>query len=143
MHFNSFQVFTEGHFAVEFNFDNLLRIRHWIFDIKQHQEMVPRSVLNSDDDALEKITKNITRQGLTNFTMNYLRVGVVSVSERGPAKFRNADISFHNIDPRIRHFAKYFVKMLPKSLPNSDNQMIYETPLLLEIELQSECECSL
>eukprot|EP00795_Rhopilema_esculentum_P012544 gene12544-3239_t len=71
------KVFTEGHFAVEFNFDNLLRIRHWIFDIKQHQEMVPRSVLNSDDDALEKITKNITRQGLTNFTMNYLRLCVI------------------------------------------------------------------
>ena len=59
---------------MEFNFDNLLRIRHWLFDIKQHQEMIPRNALNSDDDSLEKISKNITRQGLTNFTMNYLRV---------------------------------------------------------------------
>jgi len=71
------KVFTEGHFSVEFNFDNLLRIRHWLFDIKQHQEMIPRSVLNSDDDSLEKISKNITRQGLTNFTMNYLRLCVI------------------------------------------------------------------
>ncbi len=36
--------------------------------------MVPRAVVTSDDETLEKLTKNITRQGLTNFTMNYLRV---------------------------------------------------------------------
>lgn len=79
-HFNkpvSTKVFTEGHLTVEFTFDNLLRIRHWIFDIKRHQEMVPRAVVTSDDETLEKLTKNITRQGLTNFTMNYLRLCVI------------------------------------------------------------------
>ena len=72
-----FQVCTEGHLTVEFGCDNSMRIRHWRFLIRQHQEFIPRSSLSSssqDQSEFEQLSKNITRQGLSSFTMNYLRV---------------------------------------------------------------------
>ena len=39
------QVYTEGRLIVEFNFDDLLRIRSWHFAIRNHRELIPRSVI--------------------------------------------------------------------------------------------------
>ena len=40
-----FQVCIEGHFNIEFTFDDLMRIKSWHFAIKQHRELIPRSVV--------------------------------------------------------------------------------------------------
>ena len=39
------KVYTEGRLIVEFNFDDLLRIRSWHFAIRNHRELIPRSVI--------------------------------------------------------------------------------------------------
>ena len=39
------QVYTEGRLIVEFNFDDLMRIRSWHFAIRNHRELIPRSVI--------------------------------------------------------------------------------------------------
>ena len=41
----SVQVYTEGRLIVEFNFDDLMRIRSWHFAIRNHRELIPRSVI--------------------------------------------------------------------------------------------------
>ncbi|XP_030841552.1 LIM domain-binding protein 2 isoform X5 [Strongylocentrotus purpuratus] len=76
------KVCTEGRLVVEFTFDDLMRIRSWYFDIRQHRELIPRSVINiqyhsQDPTMLEQLSKNITRQGLTSCTLNYLRLCVI------------------------------------------------------------------
>ena len=73
------QVCTEGRFIVEFTFDDLMRIKSWHFATRGVKELIPRSVLalhaQQVEPALaEQLGKNITRQGLTNVTLNYLRV---------------------------------------------------------------------
>ena len=49
--------------------------------VRAHRELIPRSVVamhthsaQQDPTMLEQLTKNITRQGITNSTLNYLRV---------------------------------------------------------------------
>ncbi|XP_062405326.1 LIM domain-binding protein 2-like isoform X1 [Sardina pilchardus] len=74
------KVCTEGRLMVEFTFDDLMRIKMWHFSIRQHRELIPRSILAmhaQDPQALEQLSKNITRMGLTNFTLNYLRLCVI------------------------------------------------------------------
>ncbi len=39
------QVVTEGRLILEFSFDDLMRIRNWHFAIRQHRELIPRSVV--------------------------------------------------------------------------------------------------
>lgn len=39
------QVITEGRLILEFTFDDLMRIRSWHFAIRQHRELIPRSVI--------------------------------------------------------------------------------------------------
>uniref|UniRef100_S4RII8 LIM interaction domain-containing protein n=1 Tax=Petromyzon marinus TaxID=7757 RepID=S4RII8_PETMA len=71
------QVCTEGRLILEFAFDDMMRIRSWHFTIRQHRELIPRSLLAvhaQDPSMLEQLSKNITRNGLTNITLNYLRV---------------------------------------------------------------------
>ncbi|NWS39082.1 LDB2 protein, partial [Probosciger aterrimus] len=71
------KVCTEGRLILEFTFDDLMRIKTWHFTIRQYRELVPRSILAmhaQDPQVLEQLSKNITRMGLTNFTLNYLRV---------------------------------------------------------------------
>jgi len=74
-------VCTEGRLIVEFTFDDLMRIKSWHFATRQHQELIPRSLIamqaQHDPGLLEQMSKNITRQGLTNSTLNYLRVSVI------------------------------------------------------------------
>ncbi|TKC40608.1 hypothetical protein EI555_002175, partial [Monodon monoceros] len=71
-------VCTEGRLILEFTFDDLMRIKTWHFTIRQYRELVPRSILAmhaQDPQVLDQLSKNITRMGLTNFTLNYLRGG--------------------------------------------------------------------
>ncbi|XP_057165744.1 LIM domain-binding protein 2 isoform X1 [Ursus arctos] len=74
------KVCTEGRLIVEFTFDDLMRIKTWHFTIRQYRELVPRSILAmhaQDPQVLDQLSKNITRMGLTNFTLNYLRLCVI------------------------------------------------------------------
>lgn len=74
-------VCTEGRLVVEFTFDDLMRIRTWHFATRQHQELIPRALVamqvQQDPSLLEQMSKNITRQGLTTSTLNYLRLCVI------------------------------------------------------------------
>lgn len=84
---SSILVCTEGRLIVEFTVDDLMRIKSWNFSTRQHQELIPRSLIalqaQQDPGLLEQMSKNITRQGLTNSTLNYLRVRHPSLSLLG------------------------------------------------------------
>lgn len=72
------KVFTDGRLILEFTFDDLMRIKSWHFAIRSHQEMIPRNVIAMQDPNLvETVSKNITRQGVTTTTLNYLRLCVI------------------------------------------------------------------
>jgi LIM domain-binding protein 1 len=72
------KVVTEGRLLLEFTFDDLMRIRSWHFMTHQHHELVPRSVVSMQEPAMvEQLSQNITRQGLTNSTLNFLRLCVI------------------------------------------------------------------
>lgn len=76
------KVCTEGRLILEFTFDDLMRIKSWHFATRQHRELVSRSLIamqaqQQDPVLLEQLSKNITRQGLTNSTLNYLRLCVI------------------------------------------------------------------
>ncbi|KAG8183250.1 hypothetical protein JTE90_006448 [Oedothorax gibbosus] len=82
---NAVVVCTEGRLILDFTFDDLMRIKSWHFATRQHRELVPRSLIalqvtqaqQQDPAMLEQLSKNITRQGLTNSTLNYLRLCVI------------------------------------------------------------------
>lgn len=78
----SCQVCTEGRLILEFTFDDLMRIKSWHLAVRTHRELVPRSVVSmhsqQDPAMLDQLSKNITRQGITNSTLNYLRVSQIS-----------------------------------------------------------------
>lgn len=77
------KVYTEGRLIVEFNFDDLMRIRSWHFAIRNHRELVPRSVIAMQEPGMvETLSKNITRQGLTATTLNYLRVSMLDAQAK-------------------------------------------------------------
>lgn len=75
---NSVVVCTDGRLILEFTFDDLTRIKSWHFSTRHYQELISKRLValqaQQDPSMLEQITKNITRQGLTNSTLNYLRV---------------------------------------------------------------------
>lgn len=72
------KVCTEGRLILEFTFDDLMRIKSWHFAVRTHRELVPRSVLASQDPSLlDQMSKNVTRQGITPATLNYLRLCVI------------------------------------------------------------------
>ncbi|KAF6109414.1 LIM domain binding 1 [Phyllostomus discolor] len=61
-------------------FDDMMRIKTWHFSIRQHRELIPRSILAmhaQDPQMLDQLSKNITRCGLSNSTLNYLRLCVI------------------------------------------------------------------
>ncbi|XP_056596060.1 LIM domain-binding protein 2b isoform X3 [Triplophysa dalaica] len=74
------KVCTEGRLILVFTFDDLMRIKTWHFTITHYSELIPRSVLAvnaQDPGAVEQLSKNISRVGLTNLTLNYLRLCVI------------------------------------------------------------------
>jgi hypothetical protein len=73
------QVCSEGRLILEFTFDDMMRIKTWHFAVRTARELVPKSAVamhaqQQDPNMIDQLTKNITRQGLTNSTLNYLRV---------------------------------------------------------------------
>ena len=52
-----FQVYTEGRLIVEFTFDDMMRIRSWHFTVRNHRELIPRSIL-----AMQQV--NATASGM-------------------------------------------------------------------------------
>ncbi|KAH0517592.1 LIM domain-binding protein 1 [Microtus ochrogaster] len=71
------QVCVEGRLYLEFMFDDMMWIKTWHFSIRQHQELIPRSILAmhaQDPQMLDQLSKNITQCGLSNSTLNYLRL---------------------------------------------------------------------
>ncbi|TRY77393.1 hypothetical protein TCAL_00143 [Tigriopus californicus] len=72
------KVYTEGRLIVEFTFDDMMRIRSWHFAVRNHRELIPRSILAMQEPGMvESLSKNITRQGMTSTTLNYLRLCVI------------------------------------------------------------------
>lgn len=76
------KVCTEGRLILEFTFDDLMRIKSWHFAVRTHRELIPRNVIQmhsqqQDPGMLEQLSKSITRQGITNSTLNYLRLCVI------------------------------------------------------------------
>ncbi|XP_060712353.1 LIM domain-binding protein 1-like isoform X2 [Hemiscyllium ocellatum] len=72
------KVCTEGRLYLEFTFDDLMRIKHWHFNVKQNRELLSRDILvTHDPPMLEQLSNSITRSGLSNFTLNYLRLCVI------------------------------------------------------------------
>ncbi|XP_036439365.1 LIM domain-binding protein 2b [Colossoma macropomum] len=74
------KVCTEGRLILVFTFDDLMRIKTWHFTISHYSELIPRSVLAvhaQDPGALEQLSKNISRVGLTKLTLNYLRLCMI------------------------------------------------------------------
>ncbi|XP_021566368.1 LIM domain-binding protein 1 isoform X3 [Carlito syrichta] len=74
------QVCVEGRLYLEFMFDDMMRIKTWHFSIRQHRELIPRSILAmhaQDPQMLDQLSKNVTRCGLSNSTLNYLRLCVI------------------------------------------------------------------
>jgi hypothetical protein len=53
-----------------------IRIRYWVFRIRRHQELIPRSAIAIQHDPvlIEQLSKNITKTGITNNTLNYLKL---------------------------------------------------------------------
>lgn len=83
------EVNTEGRLYVEFSLSEEYanfppRVRLWVFEIRNHQEFVHRNVLASlasqqglAAEATESLGKDITRQGITPVTLNYLRLCMI------------------------------------------------------------------
>ncbi|XP_062865144.1 LIM domain-binding protein 2b isoform X2 [Trichomycterus rosablanca] len=74
------KVCTEGRLYLVFTFDDLMRIKTWDFSVLHYDELVPRTMLAvhaQDPGALEQLSKNISRVGLTNLTLNYLRLCMI------------------------------------------------------------------
>lgn len=79
-------VTTEGRLALEFIMDehptnNLHKIKSWNFTTTHSAEYVLKNLVavhaQQDANMLEQLTKNVTRQGLTSATVNYLALCVL------------------------------------------------------------------
>lgn len=75
-------VTTEGRIVLEFIQDeSFLRIKTWNFTTSHFQELIPKNYVamhaQQDANILDQLTKNVTRQGLTNAMLNYLRFCVL------------------------------------------------------------------
>ena len=71
-----------------------MRIRNWHFAIRHYTEMIPRNVIVGahDPNLVEQLSKNITRQGMTNVTLNYLRVRGKDLLEEYYLKLKSLSI---------------------------------------------------
>lgn len=77
------KVCTEGRLLLEFVYDDYMRIKSWHMAVRNHRELIPKSVIGihshpqPDPNILDQMSKNITRQGITSSTLNYLRLCVI------------------------------------------------------------------
>ncbi|VEL22295.1 unnamed protein product [Protopolystoma xenopodis] len=71
-------IFVEGRLTLDFTFDELMRIRSWTFQIRNHRELIMKSMLGvQEPNFLDQLSKNLTRCGVTNNTLNFLRLCVI------------------------------------------------------------------
>ena len=59
---------------------NPVRIRHFVFSIRRHVELIPRSLIaiqQEDPRLIEQLGKNITRSGMAPATLHFLRLSSV------------------------------------------------------------------
>lgn len=108
---SSFQVCADARLILEFMYDDYMRIKSWHMAVKTHRELIPRSVIgmhahssNPDPTILEQISKNITRSGITNSTLNYLRVSgdILIPNNSNYCKFLCNFVWFHLIFPTCK-----------------------------------------
>jgi hypothetical protein len=72
-------VCTEGQLIVDFTFDELIRIKHWSFTSRKPYELIPRSAIaiQQDPNLIDKLSKNITVNGLTRETIHFLKLSTI------------------------------------------------------------------
>ena len=107
------QVCTEGRLILEFIYDDYMRIKSWHMAVRQHKELIPRTVIlhqhspQNDPNIMEQLSKNITRQGITNSTLNYLRVsGDIQLTSKSKIIFTK--FSYPNNWIHVQPFACIF-----------------------------------
>ncbi|CAH0553244.1 unnamed protein product [Brassicogethes aeneus] len=73
------KVCTEGSLIIHFS--TTLKIKSWHFNARSFGELISRSILGmqfqQNQGMFEQISKNITSQGVTNSTLNYLRMSEI------------------------------------------------------------------
>ncbi|CAF93052.1 unnamed protein product, partial [Tetraodon nigroviridis] len=109
---------VEGRLYLEFMFDDMMRIKTWHFSIRQHRELIPRSIIAmhaQDPQMLDQLSKNITRCGLSNSTLNYLRVSAASTPEQPPGHRARRPGPFgpHRLQPCLCFFCQLCVILEP------------------------------
>lgn len=74
---------AEGRLVLEFVCDDYMRIKTWNMSVRQHRELIPKSLVamhaniqqqQPDLAMLDQISTSVTRNGITISTLNYLRV---------------------------------------------------------------------
>ncbi|VDM38835.1 unnamed protein product [Toxocara canis] len=93
------QVHTECKLMCEFMFDETYgyRIRQWNIELRHCQEFVLRDVnMLQDSETQEKLKMSITRTGMTQITLNYLKLCVILE----PMQVLMSQSKSHNIPPR-------------------------------------------
>ncbi|MFH4980601.1 hypothetical protein AB6A40_007310 [Gnathostoma spinigerum] len=95
------EVHTECKLMCEFVFDETYgyRVRQWNIELRHCQEFVLRDVNMfqlQDSEMQEKLKVSITRTGMTQITLNYLRLSVILE----PMQVLMSQSKSHNIPPR-------------------------------------------
>ncbi|VDK71883.1 unnamed protein product [Litomosoides sigmodontis] len=93
------EVHTDCKLMCEFAFDDTYgyRIRQWNIELRHCQEFVLRDVnMLQDSETQEKLKMNITRTGMTQITLNYLKLCVILE----PMQVLMSQSKSHNIPPR-------------------------------------------
>jgi len=72
-------VTTDGRLSLEFTFEEQMRIKNWHFLIRGAHEMIPKTICQSaystdGPAAISEICRLVTRSGLSNSTLNFLRL---------------------------------------------------------------------
>lgn len=93
------EVHTECKLQCEFVFDETYgyRVRQWIIELRHCQEFVSRDMnMLQDSETQEKLKMSITRTGMTQITLNYLKLCVILE----PMQVLMSQSKSHNIPPR-------------------------------------------
>uniref|UniRef100_UPI00358F9DF3 LIM domain-binding protein 2-like isoform X8 n=1 Tax=Myxine glutinosa TaxID=7769 RepID=UPI00358F9DF3 len=129
-------VCTDGRLILEFSVDEM-RIRTWHFSIRQHRELLPRSLVaihTQDPQSLEQLSKNVTRSGQTNVTLNYLRLCVILE----PMQELMSRHKTYNLSPRDCLKTCLFQKWQRMVAPPGQQSMCRTDPTANEQETETE-----
>lgn len=72
-------VTTDGRLTLEFTFEEQMRIKHWHFVIRGAHELIPKQIVShtltqDGPNGINEICRLVTRSGLSNATLNFLRL---------------------------------------------------------------------